>query len=50
MKKKLKANAGSITSDLGGGAHGHLGTVLSTKNYVNLSQTPYNKHTHPGTL
>ena len=46
----MKANTGLVISDLGGGAHGHLGTVLSPKEYAKLSSTPYSKSTHPGPL
>ena len=50
LKKERKANTGSVTSDLGGGAHGHLGTVLSSEAYSNQLETPYNKPTHTGPL
>ena len=48
LKKQLKANAQSITSDLGGGADGHLGLVLFPAEYTMVSDTPYEMHTHPG--
>ena len=41
LKKKLQANARSIGSDLGGGAHGLLGVVLSPPEYALLSKIPY---------
>ena len=50
LKDKLRTNALKITSDLGGGAHGHLGLVLLPTEYENASATPYNKPSHPGPL
>ena len=29
LKNELKSNATSVTTDLGGGGHGHLGLVLT---------------------
>ena len=48
LKKQLKANAQSVVSDLGGGAHGHLGLVLSPAEYQLVSNTPYDMPNHPG--
>ena len=48
LQKLLKANAGSVTSDLGGRAHGYLRTEISPDDYAKLSQKPYDKPTHPG--
>ena len=50
LKDHLKANATRFPSDLGGGAHGHLGLVLSPVEYATLSATPYNQPGHPGPL
>ena len=50
LKQELKANASRVTSDLGGGAHGHLGLVLDPTEYANISGTPYVHTAHPGTL
>ena len=33
LKQELKANASRVTSDLGGGAHGHLGLVFTLVEY-----------------
>ena len=50
LKNELKSNATSVTSDLGGGGHGHLGLVLSPADYTNVSANAYNRPAHPGTL
>ena len=50
MSKELKANAQSVYSNLGGGAHGHLGIVLSPAAYALISNTPYETPMHPGSL
>ena len=50
IKDELKANAGSVTSDLGGGHYGHLGLVLSPAEYLNVSAMPYVRPVHPGQL
>ena len=50
MKKQLKANAISITSDLGGGQFGHLGLVLTPPDYALLSPVPYARPAHIGAL
>ena len=50
LKDQLKANATSVTSDLGGGNHGHLGLVLDAPEYVNVSVVPYVRPLHPGNL
>ena len=46
----MKANASSVPCDLGGGAHGHLGLVLTAADYALVSATPYIRPNHPGTL
>ena len=50
IKNEMKANAASLSCDLGGGAHGHLGLMLSPPEYTNVSVTPYVRPVHPGTL
>ena len=50
LKDHLKANASRVTSELGGGAHGHLGLVLLPAEYLTVSATPYNRPGHPGPL
>ena len=47
LKDCLKANASKITSDLGGGAHGHLGLVLPPLEYTHVFSVPYAQHPHP---
>ena len=39
-----------MTSDLGGGAHGHLGLVLVPAEYAAVSPVPYVRPVHPGAL
>ena len=42
LKNQLKANAQSVVScNLGGGAHGHLGLVLTPTEYLTVSNTAY---------
>ena len=50
LKNELKANASRVTSDLGGGAHGHLGLVLTPAEYAMISAIPYIRPLHPGNL
>ena len=50
IKDKLRSNATSVTSDLGGGAHGHLGLVLTLAEYAVVSAAPYVRPVHPGAL
>ena len=44
IKDELKTNAASIHSELGGGANGHLGLVLTPLEYAQVSVTPYVRH------
>ena len=44
IKDELKANAASIYSELGGGAHGYLGLVLTMLEYANVSATMFIRH------
>ena len=46
----LQANAQSVHSNLGGGANGHLGLIMTPTQYAIHSTTPYVRPTHPGTL
>ena len=41
LKKQLKTKAKSVSTDLGDGAHGHLGLVLSPDEYETVSRTLY---------
>ena len=50
MKEKLKANAASVQSDLGGGAHGHLGLVLDDATYFALTGHHCVRPVYPITL
>ena len=48
---EIKANARSVLSHLGGGAHGHLGLVLSPIEYATIANNqPFIRPGHPGTL
>ena len=46
MKEELCANASNVSSDLGGGANGHLGLVLTAAEYATISATPYDRPPH----
>jgi hypothetical protein len=46
---KLKANAASVVSELGGGAHGLLGLVLPPATYATLTNVVFNTPVNPGT-
>ena len=50
LKQELKANASRVTSDLGGGAHGHLGLVLTPTEYRIISEIPYVRPNNPSIL
>ena len=50
IKDELKANAASIYSELGGGAHGYLGLALLVLEYANVSATMFVRQVHPGKL
>ena len=50
IKDELKTNASTVSSDLGGGANGHLGLVLTDVEYTFVSAIPYVKPVHPGQL
>ena len=47
--KQLKANASKVHSNLGGGAHGHLGLVVSPTTYAIIAPaTPFTRPPFPG--
>ena len=48
IKDELRANATSVQSDNGGGAHGHLGLVLTPAEYATVSLIAYVCPQHPG--
>jgi hypothetical protein len=48
IHKKLKANASSIPSELGGGTHGLLGLVLSAPAYINVTGHVFVPPVNPG--
>ena len=50
LKQELKANASRVTSDLGGGTHGHLGLVLTPAEDQLVSVDVYTRPLHPGVL
>ena len=50
IKDEIKCNAASVYSELGGGAHGHLGLVLTVTEYAHVSATPYVRSTMPAAL
>ena len=50
IKNELKSNAAAVTSDLGGGRHGHLGLVLTPAEYAIVTHVPYVRPVHPGVL
>ena len=51
IEKELTANASSITSTLGGGAHGHLGLVKSAAAYATIVPgTPSTRPAMPAPL
>ena len=47
---KIKSDAKSVYSNRKGGAHGHLGLVLTYSQYSLISPTPFVYPTHPGPL
>ena len=38
---QIKANPSSVSSELGGGAHDHLGLVRTNGEYTNITATPF---------
>ena len=45
---ELKANASSVPTTLGGGAHGHLSLLLTDATYTTLSAVPFISPPNPG--
>ena len=50
LYKELMVNSQTVYSDLGGGAHGHLGLVLSPRRYAMISNAEFIQPNHPGQL
>jgi hypothetical protein len=50
LRNELKAYAQSVYSNLSDGAHGHLALVLSDAQYALLTNQPFVRPLHPGTL
>ena len=51
MLLRLKANASSVPSTLGGGQYGYIGVILSPVTYATLApMQPFETPTHPGIL
>ena len=50
LTREVKANAMAVHSTIGGGAHGHLGLVLSAAQYANISPTPFVRPAFPAPL
>ena len=50
IKDEMKANASSVLSDLGGGANGHLGLILTQIEYSSVSPVDYIRPMHPGAI
>ena len=50
LHKEIMVNSQTVHSDLGGGAHGHLGLVLSPAQYALICNAACNRPQHPGTL
>ena len=50
LKQKLKANASSVYSNLGGGTHGHLFLFIPPDQFNLLSNAAFFRPIHPGPL
>ena len=50
IRDEIKANAARVPTTLGGGAHGHLGLILTPAEYALISPIPYVRPGAPGTL
>ena len=48
LQNEIKYNTNSVYSNLRGGAHVHLGLVLSDAQYALISKTPFVYKNHPG--
>jgi hypothetical protein len=49
ISRQIYANAASVES-LHGGAHGHLGQIMTAATYLTVTETPYNNPSNPGPL
>jgi hypothetical protein len=50
LNTDLRANAFSVHSNIGGGAYGHLGLVMTDAQYHIVTPVPYQRPEHPGIL
>lgn len=50
LAKELRANAGSVETNLGGGDHGYLGLVVSDEDYAAICATAFVAPTYPSAL
>lgn len=50
IEDEIKCNAAAVHSELKGGAHGHLGLVLSATAYALVLSIPYLCHLNPPPL
>ena len=50
IRNEIKANNKYVYSNLGGGAHGHLGLVLTNAKYALILPTTFVYPNHPGML
>ena len=50
LQREININAQCVHSELGGGAHGHLGLVLTPQEYALHSNAAYRRPNHPGPL
>jgi len=50
IKDQIKAITSIISSELGVGAHGHLGLVFANGEHANITVTPYICPAHPDPL
>ena len=50
LQNEIKANAKSVYSNFGGGAHGNLGLVLTDAQYALISPIPFVYLTHTGPI
>ena len=50
LQREININAQCVHSELGGGAHGHLGLVLTPQEYALHSNAAYHRPAHPGPL
>jgi hypothetical protein len=48
MQKRLNANFLSIPSNSGGGRHGHLGLLMTARQYTAIYNVPFGAAADPG--